>query len=827
MRLDYLRRLFVLIALGATAYVGLGVTSHFQGVLTTAVLSNAAVVTFAASKLPSLLKAEDIGGPAIAGSTSYRAGTYTIEAGGTDIWSTADEFHYVYQAVTGDVEVVARVTAVGNADPSSKGGVMIRESLAANSRHATAFASSGDGYSFQRRVDTGGFSTSSGIAAGAPPVWLRLVRSGYRLEAYRSTDGTTWTSMGFDTVPMADAVFVGVAATSHNPSVGTTVVVDNLKITPISSTGNRLPTVALTTPTTGASFTAPANLTLTATASDPENRLARVEFYSGATLIGAVSEAPFSMTWPSVAAGTYSLTAMAVDLDGGTATSTTATVSVRSATNQSTTVGLAAAPVACPCTIWSATTTPSRIETSDTNAVELGVRFRSDTNGTVTGVRFYKSTGNTGTHTGSLWTNTGTLLATATFSGETATGWQQVTFNSPVAITANTSYVVSYHTNTGQYAVDNRYFATSGVDNPPLHAPATGVGTNGVYRYGASAFPNQTFEASNYWVDVVFSPGGSSATVPPTVAISAPAAGASFTAPATVTVSASATDPDGRMARVEFYVGTTWIGTDTTAPYSASWAASSGGAYVLKAIAYDADGGSTSSATVNVTVTLNAPPAPGACPCTIWSATTTPSRIETSDTNAVELGVRFRSDTNGTVTGVRFYKGTGNTGTHTGSLWTNTGTLLATATFSGETATGWQQVTFNSPVAITANTSYVVSYHTNTGQYAVDNRVLRDERRRQSTAPCAGHGRRHQRGVSVRRECVSEPDLRGLELLGRRRLQPGRFERYGASDRGDLGAGGRRELHGAGHGDGQRIGDGSGRPDGAGRVLRRNHVDRD
>ena len=78
MRFDYLRRLFVLIALGATAYVGLAVTSHSQGVLTTAVLSNAAVVTLAASRLSSPLKAEDIGGPAIAGSTSYQAGTYTI-----------------------------------------------------------------------------------------------------------------------------------------------------------------------------------------------------------------------------------------------------------------------------------------------------------------------------------------------------------------------------------------------------------------------------------------------------------------------------------------------------------------------------------------------------------------------------------------------------------------------------------------------------------------------------------------------------------------------------------------------------------------------------
>ena len=133
------------------------------------------------------------------------------------------------------------------------------------------------------------------------------------------------------------------------------------------------------------------------------------------------------------------------------------------------------------------------------------MRFRADTNGTATGVRFYKGATNTGTHVGSLWTNTGTLLATATFTSETASGWQQVTFAAPVTLTANTTYVVSYHTNTGNYGVNGAYFASAGVDNAPLHALATGVdGANGVYVYGASAFPTQTFNAANYWVDVVF-----------------------------------------------------------------------------------------------------------------------------------------------------------------------------------------------------------------------------------------------------------------------------------------------------------------------------------
>jgi beta-lactam-binding protein with PASTA domain len=133
---------------------------------------------------------------------------------------------------------------------------------------------------------------------------------------------------------------------------------------------------------------------------------------------------------------------------------------------------------------------------------------------------------------GRLWTNTGTLLATATFTNETASGWQQVAFSTPVAVTANTTYVASYHTNVGNYAVNVNYFATTGIDNAPLHALATGVsGGNGVFIYGASAFPTQTFNASNYWVDVVFT--SASDTTPPTVTSVTPASGATGVSAAT------------------------------------------------------------------------------------------------------------------------------------------------------------------------------------------------------------------------------------------------------------------------------------------------------
>jgi hypothetical protein len=143
---------------------------------------------------------------------------------------------------------------------------------------------------------------------------------------------------------------------------------------------------------------------------------------------------------------------------------------------------------------------------TDTSSVELGLKFRSDVAGWITGVRFYKRSTNTGTHVASLWSSTGTLLAQAIFSGETASGWQQVSFSSPVPIAANTVYVVSYHAPNGQYASTQNTFASVGVDSGVLHAPSSSTsGGNGVYLYSTtSTFPTSTYQATNYWVDVVF-----------------------------------------------------------------------------------------------------------------------------------------------------------------------------------------------------------------------------------------------------------------------------------------------------------------------------------
>ena len=300
-----------------------------------------------------------------------------------------------------------------------------------------------------------------------------------------------------------------------------------------------------------------------------------------------------------------------------------------------------APPVPSSYTIWPSTTTPAVASFADFAAVELGVKFRADRAGLIAGLRFYKGAGDTGTHVGSLWSEGGTLLTSATFANETAAGWQEVRFASPVAIAAGTTYVASYFAPNGGYAVDLGYFGSE-VVSAPLRALASGAsGGNGVFRYGGG-FPNASFNSANYWVDVIFE------------------------------------------------------------DFTPVW-------------------------------------------YSLWPATTLPSVASFADGNAVELGVRFQADVAGDIAGIRFYKGAANTGVHVAKLWSAAGTLLGSAVVTNETASGWQEVLFASPVPIEAGQTYVASDFAPNGGYAADafyfgSDIVRDPLRALASGPSGGNG---------------------------------------------------------------------------------------
>jgi hypothetical protein len=303
------------------------------------------------------------------------------------------------------------------------------------------------------------------------------------------------------------------------------------------STDASAPVSAITSPYPGATLTAGSDVSITGTASDLGGGViggVEVSTDGGANWHPAAGRENWNYTWTPSVSGPVSISSRAVD-DSGNIEIPSAGVSVQ----------VTPSPNA---TIWPATAVPVRVDGGGDSAVELGVRFRSDSPGYVKGVRFYKASTNTGAHVANLWTGAGTLVATAMFTGETASGWQQVLFPTPVAVTANTVYVASYHATGGHYSADQGFFSSTGVDTPPLHALANTVpGGNGVYAYGATSnFPNQTWNASNYWVDVVFS-----ATPPPTLkSVAVTPASAAIQSGATQQFTATGSYSDGTTQNV-------------------------------------------------------------------------------------------------------------------------------------------------------------------------------------------------------------------------------------------------------------------------------------
>ena len=531
------------------------------------------------------------------------------------------------------------------------------------------------------------------------------------------------------------------------------------------------PSSLISSPAAGATVAAGATTRILGTATDSGGQVAGVEVSTdgGTTWHPATGRGSWTYAWSPSNTGTLNLMTRAADDSGNIETPATP-------------VSVVVKPATCPCTIWNSSAVPTIPDSGGTDSVELGLKFRADADGEVLGVRFYKASTNTGTHVAHLWNDTGSLLGTATFTAETASGWQQVNFSSPIPVVANTTYIVSYYAPAGHYAADTFAFKQAGVDTPPLHALANGVdGANGVFGASEGTFPNQSSLSSssvNYWVDVVYTSsntyslsgvingyGGASSTLqlsgaesqttvadtsgnyafdglidgnytvvpsnsgvtftPPSLSVAinnAVATGENFTAVVTNPMSISGTIAGGAGATVQLEGNVTAsVTADSSGNYSFTGLLN--GSYSITPIL---SGTIFTPGTQSVTIAGSS--ASGInfqgqqCNCvSIWLPTATPALIDSNDPSAVELGVKFRADVNGDVTGVRFYKAATNTGTHIGHIWTDAGVLLGSATFSGESASGWQQVTFDTPIPIAANTTYIASYFAPNGHYSADN----------------------------------------------------------------------------------------------------------
>ena len=174
---------------------------------------------------------QDVGSVGVAGSALFTHGTYVVSGAGADIGGTSDAFHYVYQPLSGDGEIVARVVGVDAADPLAKAGVMIRETQAADARNALLAVTPDGGITFQNRQTPGGGTTTVSDSGFKLPYWIRLTRTGNIFTAYRSDDGVNWVLVGGPVqIDMASDVFIGLAVTSHDATVANSATFENVAL---------------------------------------------------------------------------------------------------------------------------------------------------------------------------------------------------------------------------------------------------------------------------------------------------------------------------------------------------------------------------------------------------------------------------------------------------------------------------------------------------------------------------------------------------------------------------------------------------------------------
>jgi len=203
------------------------------------VTSAPVVVTVHASAftVPLPWRQQDIGSPGAAGEASGTMSSMTVTGAGADVWGTADAFTYVYQPMTGDGELVARVASVEFVEAWTKAGVMLRETLSPDSAHAFMLVSAGKGVAYQRRLTAGAASVHTSGGADTAPAWVRLTRTGQTITAAMSLDGSAWTVVGSDTVEWSSTIYAGIAVTSHRAGVAASALVDSITLTRASAPG--------------------------------------------------------------------------------------------------------------------------------------------------------------------------------------------------------------------------------------------------------------------------------------------------------------------------------------------------------------------------------------------------------------------------------------------------------------------------------------------------------------------------------------------------------------------------------------------------------------
>jgi hypothetical protein len=250
--------------------------------------------------LPATGTGQDVGSVGRTGSSTVSSGIWTIHGSGVDIWDTADGFHFRYAALQGDGFLEVRLLSQGNTDPWAKAGLMIRDELTAGSTHALLVGTVANGLAFQNRPTASALSQHQALGAYSYGTWLRMVRSGSTISAYKSTNGATWTAIGTPVSPaMSGTVYIGLAVTSHNNGLLSTATFDNLR-----GSGFAAPVSAVLA---GSDLTLAAGATGTLTGSAPGSSGTLWQRVSGPGTVNFSSASSLTTTVSATTPGLYRL----------------------------------------------------------------------------------------------------------------------------------------------------------------------------------------------------------------------------------------------------------------------------------------------------------------------------------------------------------------------------------------------------------------------------------------------------------------------------------------------------------------------------------------
>ena len=505
----------------------------------------------------------------------------------------------------------------------------------------------------------------------------------------------------------------------------------------VTAVTNTPPSVALTTPAPGTRFVAPATIALAADAADPDDAVSKVEFLQGSTLLGATTAEPYVFTWANVPVGSYTLTARATDSRGATATSSPVIVAV--------------GPANLPPLV--AITSPSWCALFDTDSgVDLGAQA-IDPDGSVVQVDFYAGSTLIGSvasaaplrdttdyplHWAGMSPGTYTVTAYATDNLGASTASAPITLTvaaanqppqvvlttpssgaafgagAPITLSADASDNDGSITQVAFYYIDSyglwTWLGTS--TTPPYSIVSSDIKSAGQYALTALATDNRGAQTQSANVPITVS-----ADAPPTVSLTAPAAGSSYVAPATIQLSADATDSDGTISKVEFFQGTTLIGTATNAPYAYTWTGVPAGNYTVTAKATDNLGASTVSTPISITVTTNTPPAVTLTSPATGSNYFAPATIQLS---------ADATDSDGSIAKVEFLQGNTLIGTATSApyAYTWTGVVAGSYTLTAKATDNYGVATSSAPVSVTVNPTGLSINSPSTGTTLTTDSVL-------------------------------------------------------------------------------------------------------